>query len=83
MDFSGGAGRNEMLAPHWLDGVIESAIKTEDPAKIAEAIGKSRQLRDAIMRGLGNRPDEGVPGASHAQIIRLEIQNLVVPPEQE
>ena len=72
-----------MLPPHWLDDVIQNVIETEDPAKIAQAIANSRQLKDAIMRGLGNRPEEGIPGASHAQVIRCQIQDAICPPEQE
>jgi hypothetical protein len=64
------------LAPHWLDPVIEGALKRGDPDVIARAIASSKQFTDAIRRGLAKKR-EGKMEASQAQIIRQEILSAI------
>lgn len=66
-----------MLAPTWLDKVIETAMVKGDPKVVAQAIANSPQLIDAIKRGLADKPQPGVMGPSHAQKIRAAVQEAL------
>ena len=66
-----------MLAPHWLDGIIGTKLEHEDAKLIAEAVAGSREFVEAIKAGLKDKPQPGVMGPSHAQVIRRKIQDAV------
>jgi hypothetical protein len=67
-----------MLAPHWLDAVIDQAMQDgADEYAIAEAIAKNERIVQAIRNGLANQPQSGTYGASGAQVIRREVVNAV------
>jgi hypothetical protein len=66
-----------MLKPKWLDNVIQAAMGTSSPTAIAQAIATSPQFVDAIRRGLENKPQPGIMGPSHAQMIARELQEAL------
>lgn len=65
------------LPPHWLDSVIEKAIKSGDANTIARAIAGSTRFMAAIRLGLKNKPVPGVMSGSHAQNIREELRKAM------
>ena len=65
------------LPPHWLDEVIESVLATNSPAQIAQAIAKDERLLTAIEKGLKSKPQPGIMGPSHAQIVRSSLQDVM------
>lgn len=65
------------LPPHWLDSVIERAIRSGDASTIARAIANSTKFMAAVRRGLKNKPVPGVMSGSHAQNIREEVRMAI------
>jgi hypothetical protein len=69
------------LAPHWLDGVINDVVETEDPEVIAQAIANSPKFIDAIKGGLleinelkRNPPPRGTIGTpTPTEIVRRSV----------
>lgn len=66
-----------MIPTTWLDEVIDpKAIEKGDAIAIAQSIAASPQFLDAIKHGLAKKPEPGVIGPSHAQIIAEEIRTI-------
>jgi hypothetical protein len=70
-----------VLAPHWLDSVIEQAMQDgADDYAIAEAIAKSERVVAAIAnsRASYQPPKPGVYGpATASQSIRIAVCNAI------
>ena len=65
------------LPPHWLDDVIQKAIASNDPKKIAQSIADSPRFLGAIRDGLKDKPDSSIMGPSQAQTIREKVVKAV------
>jgi hypothetical protein len=63
--------------PHWLDDVIASKLNTGDARQIADAIGRSRQLIEAVEAGLNEKPDPDMIGPGPEQVIRDKVIEAV------
>lgn len=66
-----------MLAPNWLDAVIQANLQ-DGAIAIARAIANSPAFVTAIATGLSRPVDgKGQPGPSQAQAVREEIQRII------
>ena len=66
-----------MMAPHWLDEVIERAMKSGKPEDVARAIATSDKMMAAIKHGMAHKPKPGTIGPTPAQAIRSEVVEAV------
>jgi hypothetical protein len=63
-----------MMAPTWLDKLIEPAVATGNAAAVAQAIAASPRLLAAIQRGLDDKAAPDVRGPSQAQRVAAAIR---------